>query len=107
MCIVLDVDWTGLHALQRLDNFNWQFKCTNSILSLTTLQKLSAVSFHNSRPFQDMVNEESSFKCFSLLICRLARFCPCVHLFIDQEIIGTVHSTQCDNSQLVRQAVHF
>ena len=90
MSIKLDVDWSTMHALQQLVLHNWQFRCNSNILGLTTLQKLSAVTFDNSRPFQDMVDEESSFKCFSLLICRLARFCPGVHLSIDQEPVDTV-----------------
>ena len=80
----LHVDWSGMHALQRLTIRNWHFTCTSSMLELTALRNLSLVDFDNSRPVE-MEDEQSSFKWFSLMVYQLARHCPHVVLKIDEE----------------------
>ena len=74
-----------MHALQHLTIRNWHFTCTSSMVQLTALRNLSLVDFDHSRPVE-IEGEESSFKCFCLMVYRLARHCPHVVLKIDEDM---------------------
>ena len=74
----LVVDWSGMFALRSLTLEDLDLHCTSNIVKLTALRSLFAVRFKKSGPVQGSNN----FKHMSMLMYRLAKYCPHVGIAI-------------------------
>ncbi len=77
----LDVEWQRMQRLQNLNIYRHDIFCNDSILGLTQLQQLQHVHFKKCKPYAD----DFSFRCLSILMYRLARYCSHVTVIIDEE----------------------